>query len=696
MSYPSASISKMSSIEADAIRLLRQMIGPDAAFRNHQLDAIIALVEGRSRVLLVQRTGWGKSAVYLISSRLLRDRGAGATILISPLLALMRNQIEMALRAGVHARTINSANKDDWEQITEEINEDKVDLLLISPERLNNIEFRADVLPVLASKTGLLVVDEVHCISDWGHDFRPDYRRVKRVLDILPGNVPVLGTTATANERVIADIQAQFGTNLLTLRGSLDRESLHLYVLNMPSQADRLAWLSTYIPTLPGTGIVYCLTVDDARRVSEWLRKQGIAAPAYFGDEDPVARERIEQDLLDDRLKAVVATSALGMGYDKPDLGFVIHYQSPGSPVAYYQQVGRAGRAVPRALGILMTGAEDTDIQDYFITTAFSPKHQAESVIALLEERAEPVSKSEIPTIVNVRPSRLDAMLKILEVDGAIERSKKGWLRTLRPWTYDEQSYEAITAQRRLEQKAMREYGETSSCLMLHLQDQLDDDTDSPCGRCANCGADPLPTQLDPKRLIEARDFLRTRPIVLQPRLRWPANNYGLKGAIDRGSTIEEGRALSQYGDGGWGGLVRTNKLAGSFPDELVTVSAQLVNHWQPDPPPEWVSCVPSTSYPGLVPDFAARLADALGLPFHSVVGKVRTNKPQKEMENSSQQFRNVYRAFEITGDVPEGPVLLVDDIADSRWTMTVIGAMLRQGGCSAVWPFVLAQAKGR
>ncbi len=335
MSHPLRTLTVMTGDGAQA--LLRQLTGdPAAAFRPGQLEAIERLVQQRGRVLVVQRTGWGKSAVYFIATRLLRDGGAGPTVLVSPLLALMRNQIQMAERAGVRAATINSANREEWDEIERRVRTGDVDILLISPERLNNARFRQDVLPDLVKTVGLLVVDEAHCISDWGHDFRPDYRRIAQILRTLGERVPVLGTTATANARVIADVAEQLGHDTLTLRGPLDRASLVLSVVALPSAAERLAWLATQLPQLRGSGIVYCLTVPETRRVAAWLRSCGIDAHAYSGRDDPADRLIVEEVLAANACKAVVATSALGMGYDKPDLAFVVHYQAPDSPVAYY------------------------------------------------------------------------------------------------------------------------------------------------------------------------------------------------------------------------------------------------------------------------------------------------------------------------------------------------------------------------
>ena len=381
------------AIEEEALALLRTLTrDPTSQFRGDQLGVIRRLVSDRQRLLLVQRTGWGKSAVYFIATRMLRDRGAGPTLLVSPLLALMRNQIDAAERMGVRAATINSANRAEWEVVHERLEAGVVDILLISPERLANAKFRVNVLPEVGRRSGLLVIDEAHCISDWGHDFRPDYRRLVRVLDLLPTGVPVLCCTATANDRVVSDVTTQLGSGFAPVRGALGRDGLRLHVLDLPSQAERMAWLAEMLPRLPGTGIVYCLTIADTERVAGWLRSKGIEAVAYSGDTDANLRPGIEQRLLDNELKVVVATSALGMGFDKPDLAFVVHYQSPGSPIAYYQQVGRAGRGLTESHGILMSGAEDADIQDYFIRSAFPPADLAERVVGLLQERAEAVS----------------------------------------------------------------------------------------------------------------------------------------------------------------------------------------------------------------------------------------------------------------------------------------------------------------
>ena len=305
----------------ELLRLGTQNVG--AAFRDGQEEAIQHVVDGRGRLLVVQKTGWGKSFVYFIATKLLREAGAGPTLLVSPLLALMRNQIVAAERIGVRALTINSDNQDDWPAVEAALGRNEIDILLISPERLGNEHFRSEVLAGVAARIALLVIDEAHCISDWGHDFRPHYRLIERIVRTLPPNLRLLATTATANNRVMDDLQVVLGPDLAVSRGDLSRPSLFLQAIRMPDQAERLAWLAQVLPTIPGSGIVYTLTVRDAVQVAEWLRTRGIAVESYTGESGD-RRPQIEQDLLDNQVKALVATTALGMGFDKPALAFCL------------------------------------------------------------------------------------------------------------------------------------------------------------------------------------------------------------------------------------------------------------------------------------------------------------------------------------------------------------------------------------
>ena len=430
----------------DAQAILEQLAGPTARLRDDQWRAIEALVVHRRRALVVQRTGWGKSAVYFIAAKLLRASGHGATVIVSPLLALMRNQVAAAERAGVHAATINSSNVADWDEIHDRVRDGELDVLLVSPERLNNPDFRAEVLPALARDAGLVVVDEAHCVSDWGHDFRPDYRRIRTLIGELGADVPVLATTATANDRVVEDVATQLGVgeqNTFVLRGGLDRESLRLSVVKAGNPAERAAWLAAHIDSLPGSGIVYTLTVAQAHDVASLLREQGHQVSAYSGSTEAAEREELEADLLANRVKALVATSALGMGFDKPDLGFVVHLGAPSSPIAYYQQVGRAGRSTATAEVILLPGREDQEVWRYFASVAFPSESMVRNVIRVLEPD-RPQSTPALEPLVDLGRTRLEMVLKVLDVDGAVRRVKGGWVATGEPWNYDEPRYRSL------------------------------------------------------------------------------------------------------------------------------------------------------------------------------------------------------------------------------------------------------------
>lgn len=694
-------VADVADVRSEALGWLRTLTDdPSAAFREGQLEAIVSAVEDRSRQLVVQRTGWGKSAVYFIATRLLRERGAGPTILISPLLALMRNQIEAAERMQLRAVTINSGNVDEWDEIRAELEADAIDLLLISAPRLANAGFVEDVLPTVAKGSGLLVVDEAHCISDWGHDFVPDYRRVVRVLDRLPRGVPVLCCTATANDRVVADVQHQLGEDLITRRGPLARSSLELHVIDLPQPPERLAWLRRHLAELPGTGIVYCLTVADAERIAACLAADGHDVAAYSGRSEVDVRVDLERRLLDNEIKALVATSALGMGFDKPDLGFVVHFQAPGTPIAYYQQVGRAGRSLDRAVGVLLRGREDADIQDWFITTAFPDAADAEAVVAHLAESERPVGLGTIETIVNVRRSRLDLMLKVLEVEGAVEKVKGGYRRTPEPWSYDRDRVERVTAARREEQRQMLAYAETEGCRMQFLADRLDDPAAAPCGRCDRCdpaGSAAFLVPLEPAEVARARACLRNNEQIIEARRAWPAGLGEPKGRIPAERQCQVGVALSHLGDGGWGDVVRDHRRAGEpFADDVVAAAAELLGRWRFTEPPAWVTCVPSPGSPGRpdpVRDLAVRLAEAMHLPFEPVVVRQDGSTGRTTMENSAQQVRELWRAFAVETPVPAGPVLLVDAVVDSRWTFTIVADLLVRAGCPAVTPFALAKA---
>lgn len=678
-----------------ALELLRSGTGrSDAVFREGQEDAIQHIVEGAGRLLVVQKTGWGKSFVYFIATKLLRDRGLGPALLISPLLALMRNQILAAERMGVRAMTIHSSNQDEWQEVEGAIRRDEVDILLVSPERLASERFRDEVLTEMAKRVALLVIDEAHCISDWGHDFRPHYRLLERIVASLPPNLRLLATTATANDRVMNDLVAVLGPDLKVSRGDLHRPSLALQTLHLPSQAERLAWLAQHVPALPGHGIIYTLTVRDAREVAAWLRSRGVDVEAYTGETGD-GRVELEQALLDNRVKALVATTALGMGFDKPDLAFVIHYQTPGSVVAYYQQVGRAGRALDAAYGVLLSGEEDTDITDFFIESAFPTPEEVHAVIEALEAAPQGLSARELMGEVNVSFGRIQKTIDLLSLESPAPIAKQGARWQLTAATLSRAFWcraKRLTALRRAEQRQMQEYVSLASGHMEFLIRALD----GAPNEAARPILPPLSCAVNPDLVRDAIEFLRRRSLPIEPRKAWPAGGLpgcGVSGHILPELRAEPGKALCVWGDAGWGDSVRRGKYhEGRFSHDLVEACRQLVEQWSPDPRPTWVTCVPSRRHPGLVPDFARHLARALGLPFEVVLVKTDDRPEQKTMANSAQQARNVDGSLEVRGWVRPDPVLLVDDLVDSRWTLTVAAWLLRSHGSGAVWPLALAQ----
>lgn len=681
---------------ARALELLRSGTqDPAAAFRDHQEDAIRHVVDGYDRLLVVQKTGWGKSSVYFIATKVLREEGAGPALLISPLLSLMRNQIAAAARMGVRAARFSSDNKEHWGTEAANLHKGHIDIVLSTPEQLSNERFTNDVLGPVAGGISFLVIDEAHCISDWGHDFRPHYRLIQRRIAILPRNLRVLATTATANNRVLADLEKVLGPDLKVSRGDLSRPSLFLQTIVLPNQAERLAWLAEQLGTLPGHGIIYTLTVRDAEQVAAWLRQRGHNVEAYHSELTPERSHALEDALLANEVKALVSTTKLGMGFDKPDLAFVIHYQTPSSVVHYYQQVGRAGRALAAAYGVLLSGLEETKITDYFRDKAFPSRQEAAQLFAALEAAPNGLSINQLMQRVNLGFGRIEKALFLFSLEPSPPVVRQGTKWTLTISSLSEEFWEraeAITALRRAEQEQMQEYVRLPSGHMEFLIRALDG---SP-GAFQPPNLPALPTAADPALTREAVAFLRRTSLPLEPRKQWPPGGLHalqVKGRIKEGNRAQPGKVLCLWGDAGWGALVRDGKYRDErYGDDLVNACAVLMREWKPDPAPTWVTCIPSRHHARLVPDFARRLAAALHLRFDDVLEKIADRPPQKEMENPIQQARNVDGSLAVTtSPLPAGPVLLVDDMVDSRWTLTVATYLLTSHGSGAVYPLALA-----
>lgn len=715
------------ALDAEALELLRALTGrADAVFHDGQLEAIRALVADRRRALVVQRTGWGKSAVYFIATLLLRRRGSGPTLLVSPLLALMRDQVAAAARAGVRAAAVNSANAHEWGDVQQKIAAGEIDVLLVSPERLNNPRFRDEQMPELLRTLGMLVVDEAHCISDWGHDFRPDYRRLAELIRTLPHEVPVLATTATANARVVADVEEQLaaGAEVVTIRGSLARASLRLGVLTLPSSRDRLGWLVDHLGELPGSGIIYTLTISAADDTARLLRDAGYDVRSYSGRTDPEEREQLEQRLKSNDLKALVATSALGMGFDKPDLGFVLHLGAPSSPVAYYQQIGRAGRATDNADVLLLPGREDAEIWQYFATASMPSEARASAVLAELSDK--PLSTPALEARVDIKRTPLELMLKVLDVDGAVSKVQGGWISTGVPWSYDRDRYERIAAARLAEQESMLRYQEGAVCRMQLLQADLDDPAATPCGRCDVCAGVWFPTDVAASASDQATGALDRVGVEIEPRAQWPTGadraGVSLRGKISPAERVEPGRALARLTDLGWGTTLREVFSPGR-PDVPLTKGLldgciRVLAEWPWAERPTGIVAMPSSTHPLLVASLAEALSSVGRIPLLGTLSSTRQEPgsgagagadgpgeithqvpraPGERGGNSVYRLAGVWRAFEVGPSLAtalaeqHGPVLLVDDLIDSRWSMTVAGRVLRAAGAHSVLPFALA-----
>ncbi|MGO2809108.1 MAG: RecQ family ATP-dependent DNA helicase [Glutamicibacter arilaitensis] len=693
-----------------ALQKLRALVqNPDAQFHDGQYESISALVAERRRALVVQRTGWGKSAVYFIASLLLREQGYGPTLIVSPLLALMRDQVAAAERAGVRAAAINSANVLEWREILEKLQRDELDVLLVSPERLNNPSFREQQLPMLMQRLGLLVIDEAHCISDWGHDFRPDYRRIRDLIAQLPKGLPVLATTATANSRVVQDVAEQLGggtEEVFTLRGTLARDSLRLGVLRLASPRMQLAWLLSHINDFKGSGIIYTLTVSAAEDIARLLKDAGHEVAAYTGRTDLEERERLEQALKNNEVKALIATSALGMGFDKPDLGFVLHIGAPSSPVAYYQQVGRAGRGSINADVLLLPGPDDSEIWEYFATSSMPDQVRATQVLEALTRANGAMSVPALESAVNLRRSPLELLLKVLAVDGAVERVAGGWMRTDMPWVYDADRYKRVAQSRIQEQNLMVSYENTRGCRMQFLTDALDDPQSAPCGRCDNCAGVWFDDHIPDDSKDSAQAALGRVGVPIEPRKLYPSGldrlGHTLKGKIPVDEQVATGRALARLTDLGWGNRLRQvfadptdNPIDKAMFDACVKVLAE----WNWEERPVGVVAMPSNKRPQLITSLAQGLAEVGRLRYLGQLA-YRAGGPQNGPGgNSAFRVAAVADAFELPPQLEElianapGPVLLVDDLVDSRWSMAMAGRALRIAGAPGVMPFTLGVA---
>ncbi|MGO8671184.1 MAG: DEAD/DEAH box helicase [Capsulimonadaceae bacterium] len=670
---------------------------PKAQFRNGQEDALRHIIEGRGRLLVVQRSGWGKSFAAFLATKLLREGGGGPVLLVSPLLSLMRGHLFAAERMGVRVSAVHSNSEDEWVKIDTAIRRSTVDIVLISPERLGDQRFITHVLPGIADRIGMFVMDEAHCLSDWGHDFRPDYRRIEKIVRRLPTSVRLVATTSAATNRVLDDLRSLLGAGLTVLRGDLDRPTITLQTIRMRGPAERLAWLAATLPVLEGNGIIYTATQREANQAAAWLKSCGLNVAAY--DNNATNAPDLEESLRQNRLTALIATpAAFGIVYDKPDVAFVIHCHIPASAAAYYQQIGRAGRSLT-AYGIILACdcERPADMPEEPADRAFPASGDVRTVLEAIHG-SNGLSDADLVASVNLPNALIQKTFGLLALESPPPVVKQGprWQLTALPSKAFWERVDRLTDLRKQEQARMREYMSLEFGHMDFLIRELDGNPASATVPTAM----PLPATVKPVLVEKVVTFLNRMQLPIEPRQLWPNGGlprYNVAGEIPLELYAERGKALCTWGDAGWGSLVRQGKeVDACFDDELVEACAGLVREWKPAIHPAWVTAIPSLRHPTLVPDFAARLAARLELPFHSVLTRTEDRPEQSTMANSIHRALNVDGSLAVAdGDLPAGPVLLVDDLVESRWTLTIAAWLLRSHASGPVYPLVLAMAPG-
>lgn len=671
--------------------LLCEIYGEGAEFREGQYEAIEATILNK-KTLVVQKTGWGKSLVYFICTKILRENNYGVAFVISPLLTLMENQLDAAVNMGLKCNMLNSKTSEFHDEIISQIKSNLIDLVFITPETLFNSKVQKSLKDI---NIGLFVIDEAHCISDWGHDFRLQYTNIYKVLSIMPKNIPILATTATANNRVIGDLKKQLGEDLYVSTGSLMRYSLYIQLLNLNTTEERYGWILDNINKLNGSGIIYCLTQRTCDYLTKFLVENGISAKSYYSrsDSEEYINEIAEKEFLNNEIKVIVATIKLGMGYDKGDVGFVVHFQMPSNLISYYQQIGRAGRNIKNADTILMIGNEDENIQNYFIDTAFPSEGEFKKILSYIFESGENgVRISDILSQNNIRKSRIEKILTFLINDGYITKENSKYYPTIKEYIYDYEKYDAITKLRKEEQKKMKELVTLKSCYNRFIVNNLDDNTELNCNNCRNClGYEKFPSVVSNENLEKAQEYLDKLLIPILPRKMWVKTKYTGNNKIS--FVNEEGIALCKYNDPGFGTLVKKDKYEKQiFCDELEGKSVSVLKDFIKEKEITGITFVPSLRS-DIVKDFAKRLSDRLNLTFIDALEKNPADK-QKCMENTSYQCENAIKSFKIKHNTNLcGNILLVDDVVDSKWTITVCGSFLMKNGANKVYPFALSDS---
>ena len=651
-------------------------------FHRGQHTIIEQLVQGR-RILAIQQTGWGKSLCYQMASLYYPY----LTIVFSPLKALMRDQCQRCndvydIPSAIVSSDFSEAEND---ATLRQAVEGEIKVLYIAPERLSNIVWQNYISQMRIS---MIVIDEAHCISTWGHDFRPDYRRIVRLLDAIPKSTAVLALTATANKRVEVDILQQMGVGVQVLRGSMLRSNLHLHVIHVKGDQEKLSYLAEILPYTLGTGIIYTATRPDTEIVAAFLQCQGLAAEYYHAGRDNDVRQEIEQKLMANHYKVVCSTNALGMGIDKRDIRFIIHYHIPGSPIQYYQEIGRAGRDGQVAQCVLLYDPEDLRIQEHFINQAKPASMQYATILSHLEANAGGLGQNEIMRITGFSQTATRIILKDLQDQGFIERDakKRYFAATDRPGQIDFSGYDIIRQQKLRELSDIQRYALHQGCYMTYLTTYLGDSLGSACGACGQC----QPTNFFTMQVSES---------VQEATQRFLEDGY-LPRIEKRGTTKtpahEAGWALSSHGTSRIGRLVRACKYenAGPFPLSLVARAVDVLRTRYPIAEINGVIGIPPTRSGTLVEDFARQVAAGVNREYLPVLVKVRETLEQKYLKNRLQKEDNVKGAFAVQSPelVAGRTILLIDDIYNSGRMLQEAGRTLIRAGARVVYPLTITR----
>ncbi|HAT81528.1 MAG TPA: RecQ family ATP-dependent DNA helicase [Flavobacterium sp.] len=649
-------------------------------FYDEQWLTIDKILKGE-KVLLIEKTGFGKSLCFQFPATVFN----GITVIFSPLIALMRDQVKKLTALGIAAKCINSEQTpEENTQIINDAKQGKIKILYIAPERQENSEW---IEATRQMNLTMVVVDEAHCISVWGHDFRPAFKRIINLVKLLPKGLPVLATTATATKRVELDVAQQIGNNILTIRGNLMRDNFKLFVVKVASEDEKLIWLGKNLNNLPGSGILYTGTRVDTEIYSKWFENLKISSTAYNAGLDADSRIAIENGLMSNKWKCIISTNALGMGIDKPDIRFIIHTQIPQSPIHYYQEIGRAGRDGQPSYIILFYNPEDRKLPEAFIEGGRPAIKKYERVINAV--KSELLGERDLMKRTNLKQNQIRVIKADLIEQGIIRevmigKSKKyEFVPNSQP--LNTKAFEELRNAKLTDLENMIEYVETDKSRMKFLCDYLGDNSNHTFTNCDNTGEKKITVSVTPEWTEKLQNF---------------REDYFPELEVEsKGSNILNGVASSYYGVSNVGATLHRSKYeqGGDFPDFLLKLVLKAFRKKYGQEKFDLVVYVPPTSSGDLVKNFAIKVSQVLKFPISHNLVKARQTKEQKIFENGYLKTDNVNGAFTFTtpNDINGKSILLVDDIFDSGATLKEVGKLLTNFGAVKIAPIVIARTVG-